>query len=196
LLLALGLLALAAMARPALAAGDARDAVNRMRQAFAEASLEETGGEAPRLRRLERVTSNHTDMAYTAKLMLREGWDSADERQRHDFVAAFRGMLVSSYASQLAAHASQTTVLSSPRVDASGRLAEVRTRVSAFGMPELDVDYRLHRTVDGWKVYDLSVDGVGIVATYGASLRQRLHRVGMDGVIRELLARGRQLRDT
>jgi len=193
----LGLLLVLAAAQPALASGDPQHAVTAMNRDMAEVVQQQPGdgGTAARMQRVEEAASRHADFAYTAQLVLGEAWTGATPRQRDEFTGAFRSMLVWTFSEQVLNHAGTTRVIGQPRVAASGRIAEVRAVIAGDSGGELQLRYRLHDDGTGWKLFDLEVDGIGLVAVYTGSIRSRLGRVGLDGVIRELVDQNTRLQD-
>ena len=54
------------------------------------------------------------------------------------------------------------------------------------GGPKIPMVYEMGRTDAGWKVYDVSVNGVSLVITYRSSFAQEIKRNGIDGLIKRL----------
>jgi phospholipid transport system substrate-binding protein len=48
------------------------------------------------------------------------------------------------------------------------------------------VDYLMNRTADGWKVYNVVVEGVSLVTTYRNDFAAQIEQGGIDGLIRNL----------
>jgi phospholipid transport system substrate-binding protein len=68
----------------------------------------------------------------------------------------------------------------------------VRTQVVGGGEP-IQLDYRLEKTPQGWKVYDLNVLGVWLVENYKASFASEISKSGIDGLINTLAERNKQI---
>jgi phospholipid transport system substrate-binding protein len=69
----------------------------------------------------------------------------------------------------------------------------VRTEVVGRGDP-IELDYRLERTPGqgaGWKIYDLNVLGVWLVANYRSQFAEQINKSGIDGLIQALDERNR-----
>ncbi len=45
------------------------------------------------------------------------------------------------------------------------------------------VDYRLEQTAQGWKIYDLNVEGIWLIQNYRNQFAQEINRNGIDGLI-------------
>jgi phospholipid transport system substrate-binding protein len=68
----------------------------------------------------------------------------------------------------------------------------VHTLVSVPGSGNVAMDYRMHRSSGGWKVHDVSVEGVSLVTTYRSSFKAELDRGGFDGLIKTIAERSRE----
>ena len=63
--------------------------------------------------------------------------------------------------------------------DVESKDVTVRTEVPQDGAQPITVYYRMHLNDDGWKVYDVTVDGVSLVTTYRSSFGQLVKTGGM-----------------
>jgi phospholipid transport system substrate-binding protein len=77
--------------------------------------------------------------------------------------------------------------LSSGGTTNNSKRTVVRTRVSHAGNPASNVDYRMYLTANGWKVYDVAVTGISLVATFRATVNSEINRYGLDGLIARLI---------
>ena len=66
----------------------------------------------------------------------------------------------------------------------------VRSEVRGRGEP-IQLDYRLEKTANGWKIYDLNVLGVWLVETYRTQFAQEISAKGIDGLIATLAQRNK-----
>jgi phospholipid transport system substrate-binding protein len=51
----------------------------------------------------------------------------------------------------------------------------------------------MYRTADGWKIYDVLVEGISLVTNYRSSFAAIIQQQGMDGLIRRLAEKNRVL---
>jgi phospholipid transport system substrate-binding protein len=70
--------------------------------------------------------------------------------------------------------------------------AVVRTIASTNAQP-VEIDYRLRKTPQGWRVYDLNVMGAWLVQTYRQQFGETIQQSGIDGLLRFLTDRNQQL---
>ena len=63
----------------------------------------------------------------------------------------------------------------------------VRTQSLRQGRPPVPVEYSMKKTPEGWKIYDIAVEGVSLVLTYRAECEQITRTSGVDGLIKRLV---------
>ena len=192
-LLAIGALALSALfSQSAMAQIDAQQTVYALNKELAHVASSDAT-EALRLQRLEKVVSHHADFTHTASLILGDAWTEASELQRKEFTIAFRTLLLGTFADRMVSNAGATTRVDTPRVSRSGRVAEVRSQVNPVGGGKQEVRYYLRKSVDSWKLFNISIDGVSLVSIYTGTIRSRVRTIGLDRLIAELAKRNRAL---
>lgn len=135
----------------------------------------------------------HFDFARMTMLATGVGWRSASEAQRGQLVDQFRTLLVRTYSTALTKYTNQTLDFLPERKSEDGKKAMVRSLLKQPGAPTLTIDYRLATTAGGWKIYDVSVDGVSLVTTYRDSFAQEVRAGGIDGLVKMLTAKNNQL---
>ena len=130
----------------------------------------------------------HFDLERTCRWVLGKHWRRATDEQQARMVEEFRTLLVRIYAAAIADFS--TLEMKYPtKGDDIGDVDDVSIKVEAYadsGNPTI-VAYRLHRNEGaGWKVYDITVDGVSLVTTYRSTFASTIRESGMDGLIERL----------
>jgi len=72
------------------------------------------------------------------------------------------------------------------RGDADADDVVVRSTLTQSNAPAVAVDYRLEKTPDGWRIYDLNVEGIWLIQNYRNQFAQQISQSGIDGLIRAL----------
>jgi len=67
----------------------------------------------------------------------------------------------------------------------------VRNRYLRPGAPPLMVDYAMHKTPEGWKIFDVAVEGISMLMVYRAEFSEQLRRAGVDDLIQGLEAKNK-----
>ncbi len=126
------------------------------------------------------------DFNYTARLVLGRYWRTADDAQRKAFKDAFYRYLVHSYADGLVNYANDKVEVQPFRGDSSDKRAMIRTKVIRPDGPPVAVDYAMHRTADGWKAFDVTIEGVSYVTNYRNSFSGEIQQTSLDALIKRL----------
>jgi phospholipid transport system substrate-binding protein len=142
------------------------------------------------LRRLveERVAPAF-DFAALSRLALGKHWRTATPEQRARFSDEFHRLLVRTYSGYLGDYDGEAIEYQAQPAPDGAHRAEVLTRVTAPGRPPVTVKYSLLAGAEGWKIYNISVEGISLVTTYRSSFDEEIQRTGLDGLIASLAAR-------
>jgi len=117
-------------------------------------------------------------------------WRQATPEQKKSLQDEFKILLVRTYAGALAQVKDQTVQLKPMRAAAEDTEVVVRTEVRGKGDP-IQLDYRLEKTPESWKIYDVNVLGVWLVENYRSSFAQEISAGGIDGLISKLAERNK-----
>ena len=112
----------------------------------------------------------------------------ATPEQREKLQAEFKLMLVRTYAGALAQVKDQSVELKPFRGSADDPEVVIRTQVKGSGEP-IQLDYRLEKAGDSWKIFDVNVLGIWLVSQYRNSFSQEINAGGLDGLIAKLAER-------
>jgi phospholipid transport system substrate-binding protein len=117
-------------------------------------------------------------------------WRQATPAQQKQLQEEFKTLLVRTYSGALGEVKDQTVSFKPFRARAEDTEVVVRSEVRGRGEP-VQLDYRLEKTPDGWKIYDLNVLGVWLVETYRTQFAQEINARGIDGLIDSLSQRNK-----
>jgi phospholipid transport system substrate-binding protein len=135
----------------------------------------------------------HFNFASMTALAMGQNWKSATPEQRKQLVDAFRTLLVRTYASALAAYSEQKFDFRPLRAKPTDTDVTVQVRVIQSGAQPVPIDYSMEKTAAGWKVYDVQVGGVSLVANYRTEFANAVRSSGVDGLIKDLQAKNRTM---
>jgi phospholipid transport system substrate-binding protein len=130
----------------------------------------------------------HFDTEFSARLVLGQHWRTATPEQRAHFVEAFYHSLLANYGGALAEFTANRLQILPTRIDPDATYATVRTRVKRSSGDPVSVNYRLRRTPQGWKAYDVHIEGVSYVDSYREDFGSQIEKQGIDAVIKRLEA--------
>jgi phospholipid transport system substrate-binding protein len=136
----------------------------------------------------------HIDLERTVAMAVGRHWREATPQQQQQLTDEFRTMLIRTYAGALALVGDQKLVYKPLRAAPDDTEVVVRFEVQQLrGRDPVQVSYRLYKAQDGWKVYDVNVLGVWLVETYKSSFNAEIAKGGIEGLIRTLSDKNREL---
>ena len=128
----------------------------------------------------------HFDTEYSARGVLGQHWRTATPEQRKAFIDAFYHSLLANYGAALAEFTSDRLKIFPSNVEAGAARATVRTEVKRDNGDRVSVNYYLHQTPQGWKAWDVVIDGISYVASYRTDFGEQIEQQGLDAVIKRL----------
>jgi phospholipid transport system substrate-binding protein len=117
-------------------------------------------------------------------------WRQASPEQQKRLQDEFKVLLVRTYSGALAQVRDQTVQLKPLRAAAGDTEVLVRTEIRGKGDP-IQLDYRLEKAGDTWKIYDVNVLGIWLVENYRNTFAQEISAGGIDGLIAKLAERNK-----
>jgi len=128
----------------------------------------------------------YVDFREAATLATGRAWQTATPEQQGQIVDQFRAMLVRIYSDAIGVYRGQTMKVLPMRQAPSATEATVRNQYVKPGAPPVSVEYAMRKTPEGWKIYDITVEGVSLVLTYRSEFDQITRTSGIDGLIKRL----------
>ena len=120
-------------------------------------------------------------------------WDKATPEQKSRLVDEFKTLLVRTYASSLAAYSNQRFDFRPLRAKPTDTDVTVNVRVLQSGTEPVQIDYDMEKRPNGWKVWDVRVAGISLVANYRTEFDNQVRQGGIDGLIKALQAKNHSL---
>ncbi|GAB3630105.1 toluene tolerance family protein [Pandoraea terrae] len=141
---------------------------------------------------VEQKIMPHADFQRTTRLAMGRNWQSANPQQQQLIAEQFKQLLLRTYSGAIAQIRDQQVTFKPYRGQPSDTDAVIYTEVINNGQP-VQIDYRLIKTPAGWKVYDINVLGAWLIEAYRGQFTEQISRGGVDGLIKFLTERNRQL---
>jgi phospholipid transport system substrate-binding protein len=134
----------------------------------------------------------YTDFRRTTQLAMGRAWRQATPQQQDQMVEQFKMLLIRTYSGALAQVRDQTVQFKPFRADPGATDVVVRSSVINNGQP-VELDYRLYKTPQGWRVYDLNVAGAWLIQAYQQQFAEKINEGGVAGLLQFLTQRNEQL---
>lgn len=132
---------------------------------------------------LDDIVLPHFDFVSISRWVLGKHWRTASREQKKRFVRAFRTLLVRTYGIALLEYSDLEFTYLPLRDDPAGGEVTVRTLVRQPGKAAVAIHYDLHRRSSGWKVYDVTVEGVSLVANFRTSFAAEIRDAGLEQLV-------------
>ncbi len=159
-----------------------------------KADKELASGDVNRVQKLvdEKILP-YVEFEKMTRLAVGRGWRQATPEQRAALTREFRTLLVRTYSGALSQVTDHKVELRPFRAQPTDTDVLVRTNVVASRGDPIQLDYRLEKTGAGWKIYDVNILGVWLVENYKTQFASQINAGGVDGLIKTLTDRNRQL---
>ena len=128
----------------------------------------------------------YVDFREAARLATGKAWQGATPEQQTRIADEFRSMLVRIYSNAIDVYRGQTMKVMPLRIPPGATDVTVRNQYIKDGRPPISVDYAMKKMPEGWKIYDITVEGVSLVLTYRSEFDNITRTSGIEGLIKRL----------
>jgi phospholipid transport system substrate-binding protein len=135
----------------------------------------------------------HFNFISMAALAMGQSWNKATPEQKKRVTEEFRTLLVRTYASALASYSDQKFDFRPLRAKPTDTDVTVNVRVLQSGSEPVQIDYDMEKMASGWKVWDVRVAGISLVANYRTEFDNQVRQGGIDGLIKTLQTKNKTL---
>jgi phospholipid transport system substrate-binding protein len=139
--------------------------------------------------RLRDIGDQVFDWPAMAQSALAFHWRSLTPQQRQEFIPLFKGVVEHAYMDRLAQLARQEKAIRYTGAQEGASRAVVKTRMTTQSNQEIPIDYYLHQQQGRWLIYDVIIEGVGLVNNYRAQLNAILDSSSYDQLIQRMQAK-------
>ena len=170
-------------------AGPAMDRLNATVQSALQI-LQTHQGVAPAQRReaLRQALFPRFDFPVMARSAVGPQWRSFSPDQKQRFIALFRRILENTYIDKVESYGGESVQFTG-EIPQNDRVVSVSSVVSGNGQ-QYRMDYRMILREGDWRVFDVTVEGIGMIANYRSQFQQILNNQGPDGLLSVLSNRG------
>jgi len=141
---------------------------------------------------IDQKVAPNTDFQKTTQIAMGRNWSKATPEQQQQIIQEFKSLLIHTYAGAISQIRDQQVQFRPYRGAPDDTDATIRTQVINKGEP-IQLDYRLEKTPQGWRLYDINVLGAWLTEAYKGSFNTIVGQQGVEGVIKTLQDRNRQL---
>jgi phospholipid transport system substrate-binding protein len=142
---------------------------------------------------VEKKVLPHFNFVRMTQLAVGRHWREASPEQQKLLFVEFRTLLVQTYAATFTAYRDQVIEYRPLRVQPDETEVVVKSLIKQSGGQPVTVDYKMEKSDDGWKVYDVVVGDLSLVLSYRGSFNSEVQKGGIDGLVRALTDKNKQL---
>lgn len=136
---------------------------------------------------VERVLVPHIDRDRMAGMVVgRSAWLNATPLERQQFIDEFKSLVISTYANALTSFHNDRIEFYPDR-DGASDIAVVKSAIIRENGQRIAIVYNLHKNDATWKIYDFSIEGVSLVASYQSQFSDTLAQGGLTALIKKLM---------
>ena len=147
----------------------------------------QAGSQEKTLALVEEKVLPHFDFERMTQLAVGKHWRQATPEQRQALTREFRNKLVRTYTKAFTVYRDQTVEVKPLRMGADiTDEATVKTLINKPGSQPIPVDYEMKKSDNGWKAFDISIEGVSMVMSYRGTFTSQIEQGGIDGLIKTL----------
>jgi phospholipid transport system substrate-binding protein len=134
----------------------------------------------------------HFDFRRITQIAVGASWRRATSEQQERLTQEFKTLLVRTYSGALASYRDQTIEFRPLRARPDDTEVTVRSQIRQSGAEPIAIEYDLAKTGEQWKVFDVRINGISLVATYRTAFAEEVSNRGVDGLINLLSRKNRQ----
>jgi phospholipid transport system substrate-binding protein len=165
-----------------------RGRVERVLGVLDDPALKQEARTAERRAAIRAIALEIFDFRELSQRALARHWQARTPAERDEFVQLFADLLERSYVGKIELYSGGERIQYTGET-LEGTHATVRTRIVTRGGTEIPVDYRLHRVGERWLVYDVSIEGVSLVANYRAQFSKIIQTSSYRDLVDKLKAK-------
>jgi len=150
---------------------------------------------------VEKIILPHLDFIAASKLVMGKYWRRAEKAQKIAFIRQFRVLLLRFYSSALAEYLSDKDkdlaldlIHYFPlQLEPEEKSVTVRAEIKVETGKSIPIYYRMHSTSKGWKIFDVSVEGISMITTYKNNFATQLKTEGIDALVASLEEKNKEM---
>jgi phospholipid transport system substrate-binding protein len=169
--------------RPASAADGPRDVVTETVNQVLEVLRTPNQSSDAKRTRIENIVYARFEFDTLARLVLARNWSRLSPAQQARFVDEFKRHLSVTYSRNIESYRNENVEVLGDREETRGDWSVKTKIVVGDGGDDLFVDYRLRKSSGVWKVIDVTIEGVSLVANFRAQFQEIIANGGPDRLL-------------
>ncbi|MBN2144555.1 MAG: ABC transporter substrate-binding protein [Candidatus Aureabacteria bacterium] len=122
---------------------------------------------------------------------LAKEWKNLQEDKQKEFTNVFKELLKRTYISRIEAYTNEKVTYSKEISLDEGKAVVQTVLVSEKG--DIPIDYNMHLVGEEWKIYDVTIEGVGLLKNYRNQFREIMEKGSFDDLMNKLKEKNEKL---
>jgi len=186
------IIALSLLALPCAAASHASSAPEAIVEQMAGQALDVLRDKSldvdTKRERLEEIVYRNLDFDTLSKLVMARNWRKLSAAQQDEFKREFKKHLSATYGDNVDNYRNESVQILGRREEKRGDVT-VKSKIVRGGTDDVMVDYRLRQREGDWRIIDVVVEGVSLVANFRAQFQDIMSNGGADHLLELLRAK-------
>jgi phospholipid transport system substrate-binding protein len=142
---------------------------------------------------IETKIAPHFNFTTMTRLAMGKNWSQANPEQRKALTSEFRVLLVRTYTTAFTQYSNQTIEYRPAKLAPNDDDVMVKSFIRQPSGQPVSVDYSMEKTAQGWKVYNVKIEGISLVENYRNTFNTEVQKSGIDGLVKALVEKNRAL---
>jgi len=155
--------------------------VNKILDVLRNPSLKGEAGKKVKREKIRNISENMFDYTELSKRTLAQNWNKLNAGQQTEFLGLYKTLLEDAYADKIITYTDEKVVFGKETV-LSEKTAEVETTIITK-KADIPINYRVIRKGSDWKIYDVVIEGVSLVANYRNQFKEILSNKTPDALL-------------
>jgi phospholipid transport system substrate-binding protein len=171
---------------------EVKKTVDEVVRIAADKELKKPQNEKKRRKELKAAIGVIFDYGEMAQLSMGKHWKDRTPAEKKEFVQLFETLLENSYAGKIESYNQEKIIYLKETVD--GAYAEVKSKVVTAKRDEYTLDYKLIDKGGKWMVYDVVIEGVGMVSNYRTQFNKIIQNKGYGELLKKLRSKSNEIK--
>ena len=139
---------------------------------------------AERRKLMRQYIDERFDWKEMSRRSLGRHWLNRTNQEKTTFIALFGKLLERTYLDKVEGYSGEKVDYLDETVD--GDYGDVKVKISTLRQQEVDVEYRLQKKNNDWLVYDIYIEGVGLINNYRVQFNSIITRSSFNALVKRL----------
>ncbi len=162
-----------------------REVVDSVSQRVLDILRDKSLGTEEKKAQVEETIYRHIDFDTLSRLVMARNWNKLSDSQKSEFKKEFKKHLSDTYGDNVDNYRNEKVRVLSERQEKRGDVT-VKSTVVRSGSDNILVDYRLRKKNDEWRIIDVVIEGVSLVANFRSQFQEIMTNGGPERLLKLL----------